>query len=88
MLEETTSQCGQDMRTVDRRIRSLSSFHVKTVNIWKAKENIYKNVYFSDAENDVMHVNVPVSKPSGYNATANPVAIKLHLDPNCRYEIT
>ena len=43
---------------------------------------------YSDIENEVMQLNVPVAKPSGYNTTENPVTIKLNLDPNCRYEIT
>ena len=48
-----------------------------------------KEIYcFSDAENAVMHVNVPISKPSGYNASLNPVIVKLNLDPNCRYQVS
>ncbi|KAJ6637478.1 GPI inositol-deacylase, partial [Pseudolycoriella hygida] len=44
--------------------------------------------HFTDAENVVMNLNVPISKPSGYNTTLNPVTVKLNLDPNCRYQVS
>lgn len=76
------------MCSVDRWIRSISSLHVKAIiSVVKIEKKIF--IYcFSDAENDIMHVNVPITKPSGYNASSNPVTVKLNLDPNCRYQIT
>lgn len=67
--------------------------HFTCENIILLKDNEIFNFsfyfgYFSDAETDIMQVNVPISKPSGYNASLNPVTVKLNLDPNCRYEIT
>ncbi len=53
----------------------------------KVKRFFFLYVCYSDADNEIMHVNIPISKPSGYNATVNPVTIKLNLDPNCRYQI-
>lgn len=34
-----------------------------------------------------MYLNIPKTKPSGYNITQNPLKVDLILDPSCRYTI-
>ncbi|XP_055912888.1 GPI inositol-deacylase [Eupeodes corollae] len=58
----------------------------KTCVPWAKGFERYQHI--SDSENNPLLVSVPISKPSSYNTTLNPVTINLHLDPNCRYQIT
>lgn len=42
----------------------------------------------SDESNTPLILTTPVTKPSKYNSTLNPVSVDFTLDPNCRYRIT
>lgn len=59
---------------------------IKTCVPWAKGYERYQHI--SHSENKSFVVNVPTSKPSGYNTTLNPVTVNIHLSPNCRYQIT
>lgn len=42
---------------------------------------------FSELDTEAMVINVPISKPSGYNSSIHSINVDLHLDPMCRYTI-
>ncbi|XP_055593310.1 GPI inositol-deacylase [Uranotaenia lowii] len=57
------------------------------VNVPWAKDH-QRYTYQHVRNSSVFYIYVPIKKPSGFNATENPVAVELHLDPKCRYSFS
>lgn len=45
-------------------------------------------VHYRENKSQPLQIYTPIRQPSGYNGTAHKINVELHLDPNCRYEIS
>ncbi|XP_062536617.1 GPI inositol-deacylase isoform X2 [Armigeres subalbatus] len=47
-----------------------------------------KYSHYYKKNHSVIYVYAPYDKPSGFNSSANPIAVDLHLNPSCRYTLS